>query len=104
LLVFSVAYGLFAGCFSSTWSGITNEVQRVDPTADATIVFSVIAFGRGIGNVVSGPFSEALLRTDPLKDSLVGGYGSGYGLVILCTGLSALLSGICIVAHHMKCI
>jgi MFS family permease len=104
LLVFSVAYGLFAGCFSATWSGITNEVQRVDPTADATIIFSVIAFGRGIGNVVSGPFSEALLRTDPLKDSIVGGYGSGYGLVILCTGLSALLSGICIVAHHMKCI
>jgi MFS family permease len=104
LLVFSVAYGLFAGSFSATWAGITNEVQRVDPSADATIIFSIIALGRGIGNVVSGPFSEALVRIDPWKDVLVGGYGSGYGLVILCTGLSALLSGICIVAHQMKCI
>ena len=104
LLVFSVAYGLFAGCYSSTWSGITHEVRRVDPTADATIIFSVIAFGRGIGNVVSGPFSEALFDAGPWKDPGIGGYGTEYGLIILCAGLSAFLSGICIVAHHFKCI
>lgn len=104
LLVFCVAYGLFAGCYSATWSGITHEVRRVDPTADATIIFSVIALGRGIGNVVSGPFSEALLSVDNWKGSAVGGYGSGYGLIILCTGISVLLSGVSIVAHHLKCI
>lgn len=104
LFVFCVAYGLFAGCYSATWSGITHEVRRVDPTADATIIFSVIAFGRGIGNVVSGPFSEALLGLDTWKDSAAGGYGSGYGLIILCTGISVLLSGVSIVAHYMKLI
>lgn len=102
LLVFSIAYGLFAGCYSATWAGITHEVRRVDPSADATIIFGVIAFGRGVGNVVSGPLSEAILG--PLAESAVAGYGSGYGLIILCTGLSCLLSGVCIVAHYMKCI
>lgn len=104
LLVFSVAYGLFAGCYSATWSGITNEVQQADPAADATMIFSIIAFGRGVGNVVSGPFSEALFTVDSWKGSAIEGYGSGYGLIILCAGISALLSGTCIVAHYMKCI
>jgi MFS family permease len=104
LFVFSIAYGLFAGCYSATWAGITHEVRRVDPSADATMIFAVIAFGRGIGNVVSGPLSEAIVSVDSWKGSAVAGYGSGYGLIILCTGLSCLLSGVCIVAHHMKCI
>ncbi|KAJ5124532.1 uncharacterized protein N7515_008357 [Penicillium bovifimosum] len=104
LLVFCIGYGLFAGCYSATWSGITHEVRRVDPSADATLIFSVIAFGRGIGNVVSGPFSEALLRVDHSSNPAMGGYGSQYGLIILCTGISVLLSGVCIVAHHLKCI
>ncbi|KAJ5511023.1 Major facilitator superfamily domain general substrate transporter [Penicillium expansum] len=99
LFVFSIAYGLFAGCYSATWSGITHEVRRVDPSADATIIFGVIAFGRGIGNVVSGPLSEAILGVDSWKGSAAAGYGSGYGLIILCTGLSCLLSGASVVAH-----
>lgn len=104
LLVFSVAYGLFAGCYSATWSGITREVQQADPAADSTMIFSIIAFGRGVGNVASGPFSEALFTVDPWKGSAIAGYGSGYGLIILCAGISAFLSGACIVAHHLKCI
>ncbi|CAG8008705.1 unnamed protein product [Penicillium olsonii] len=104
LLVFSFAYGLFAGCYSATWSGITREVGRVNPKADATVIFGLIAFGRGIGNVVSGPFSEALLTADPFKGSAIGGYGSGYGLVILCAGITTFMSGLCIFAHHLKII
>ncbi|CAG7959357.1 unnamed protein product [Penicillium salamii] len=104
LLVFSVAYGLFAGSYSATWAGITREVRHVNPTADATMIFGLIAFGRGIGNVVSGPFSEALLKVDPWVDSAIGAYGSGYGLVIMCAGISAFMSGLCIFAHHFKVI
>ncbi|KAJ6178204.1 hypothetical protein N7519_008665 [Penicillium mononematosum] len=88
LFVFSIAYGLFAGCYSATWAGITHEVRRVDPSADATMIFSVIAFGRGIGNVVSGPLSEAIVSVDSWKGSAVAGYGSGYGLIILSTTTS----------------
>lgn len=102
LLVFSVAYGLFAGCYSATWAGITREVGRSVPSADSTMIFALIAFGRGIGNVVSGPFSEALLSADHWKDYAIGAYGSGYGLIIMCGGISAFMSGLCIFAHHFK--
>ncbi|KAJ5328871.1 hypothetical protein N7452_009261 [Penicillium brevicompactum] len=102
LLVFSVAYGLFAGCYSATWAGITREVARAVPSADSTMIFALIAFGRGIGNVVSGPFSEALLSADHWKDHAIGAYGSGYGLIIMCGGISAFMSGLCIFAHHFK--
>ncbi|KAJ5191407.1 MFS monocarboxylate transporter [Penicillium cinerascens] len=103
LLVFSVAYGLFAGSYSATWSGMINEVQRVDPTSDPTIIFSFIAFGRGIGNVVSGPFSEALLEADSWKGRAWGAYGSGFGLLIVCTGITAVLGGLCLVMRLFRC-
>ncbi|KAJ5618766.1 Major facilitator superfamily domain general substrate transporter [Penicillium lagena] len=82
LLLFSITYGLFAGSYSATWSGMINEIQRVDPNSDPTIIFSFIALGRGIGNVVSGPFSEALLEADSWKGHAWGAYGSGFGLLI----------------------
>ncbi|KAJ5134311.1 MFS monocarboxylate transporter [Penicillium atrosanguineum] len=103
LLVFSIAYGLFAGSYSSTWSGIINEVQRADPTSDPTIIFSFIAFGRGIGNVVSGPLSEALLEADCWKGQAWGAYGSGFGLLIVCTGVTAILGGLCLVMRLFRC-
>ncbi|KAJ5894967.1 hypothetical protein N7495_006658 [Penicillium taxi] len=102
LLVFCVAYGLFAGSYSATWSGMIREVQKVDSAADPTIIFSLIAFGRGIGNVVSGPFSEFLLRKDSRNEHMLGAYGSGFGLVIGCTGLTAFLGGLCLVARLFK--
>ncbi|KAJ5115214.1 hypothetical protein NUU61_000973 [Penicillium alfredii] len=102
LLVFSVAYGLFAGSFSATWSGFTHEVQQVDSAADATVIFSIIAFGRGIGNVVSGPLSEVLLKADSWQGRAVGAYGSGFGLLIVCTGSSAMLGGLCLLARCFK--
>ena len=102
LMVFSVAYGIFAGSYSATWSGMIRAVQRADSTADATIIFSVIAFGRGIGNVVSGPFSEFLLRADNWQGLAGGAYGSGFGLLIVVTGLTATTSGMCLLARCFK--
>ncbi|KAJ5611677.1 MFS monocarboxylate transporter [Penicillium herquei] len=102
LMLFSVAYGLFAGSYSATWSGTIRAVQKVDSDADATIIFSVIAFGRGIGNVVSGPFSEFLFRADPWKGVAGEAYGTGYGLMIVCTGLTVATSGMCLLARLFK--
>ncbi|KAJ5760221.1 MFS monocarboxylate transporter [Penicillium odoratum] len=104
LMVFSVAYGIFAGSYSAAWSGMIRDIQHVDTSSDATIVFSVIAFGRGIGNVVSGPFSEFLLRVDNWTGHAVGAYGTEFGLLVVCTGLTALTSGMCLLARFFKCI
>ncbi|KAJ5103041.1 hypothetical protein N7532_003570 [Penicillium argentinense] len=104
LLVFCFAYGIFAGSFSAIWSAIIREVQQADSASDATIIFSAIAFGRGVGNVVSGPFSEMLLRVDNWHGHAQGSYGSGYGLIILCTGLTSFMGVLCWVGRAFKCV
>lgn len=104
LIVFGVAYGIFAGGYSAIWSGMIREIQNDNPAADATIIFSTIAFGRGVGNVVSGPFSEALIQADGWKGHAMAAYGSGFGLLIVCTGLTAVLGGLPLILHFSRCI
>jgi len=93
LYVFCVCYGLFAGSFSSTWTGIIRYVQGKADNADAGLIFAFLAFGRGVGNVVSGPLSEALVKGRPWVGEAAMAYGTGYGPLITFTGVSALLGG-----------
>ncbi|KAF3058451.1 Monocarboxylate transporter 14 [Daldinia childiae] len=61
---------------------------------DPSMVFGWLAAGRGIGNVVSGPLSENLIRSLPWKGNTAPfGYSSGYGSLIVFTGVTALLGG-----------
>ncbi|KAF2264714.1 MFS general substrate transporter [Lojkania enalia] len=69
--IFSITYGFFAGGFSSTSSGLG---------------------GRGIGNVISGPLSVAMIMHDGwFNDGKGWGYSGEYGSVILFTGATSLL-------------
>lgn len=153
LAAFALAYGFFAGGFSSTWSGVLREMQsgggrfgngtdtvdaapgdgegdgavqqhavagsgteegtREDAVAgsldtDSTaLVFGLLMGGRGLGFLVSGPLSGALLSmaassTSSSSSSSSGdggshaprtvvGYATEYGPMIVCTGVTALL-------------
>jgi MFS family permease len=94
LAVFALVYGFFAGGFSSTWSGVLTELKRESPALDTGLVFGLLAGGRGVGNVVSGPLSVALFAEDGwLRDGKDWGYSSEYGPIILFTGATALLGG-----------
>ncbi len=94
LCMFSLVYGLFAGGFSSTFTGIIQEIRKIDDHAEAGLIFGMLAAGRGVGSVVSGPLSEALLNERPWLGEAAAGYGSGYGALIVFTGLTAMLSGV----------
>lgn len=102
LYVFCILYGLLAGGYSSTWSSITHEIQHANPATDTSLIFPFMETGRGIGNVVSGPLSEALLKADSWQYRAWGTYGSGYGVVVLWTGITALVGGIAVIAHYLK--
>lgn len=102
LYIFCVAYGLFAGSFSSTWPAVLTEVKKRNHFADTGIVIGFLSSGRGIGNVISGPLSEALIKGFPWKDAAGGGYGSGYGTLIVFTGVTALLGGLSVLAKPLK--
>ncbi|KAK3944579.1 MFS monocarboxylate transporter [Diplogelasinospora grovesii] len=117
LYTFCIVYGLFAGSFTSTWPGImrhiatppsqlqtgnNNEVDRAaeegsstyGSSVDPSMVFAFLALGRGVGNVASGPLSEALVRAGSSWQGRAGaGYGSGFGVLIAFTGVTALLGG-----------
>ncbi|KAL2156426.1 hypothetical protein VTH82DRAFT_1171 [Thermothelomyces myriococcoides] len=118
LYLFCIVYGLFAGSYTSAWPGIMKEITSRSPPpppppltsdgsadggsgqgpehgslADPSMVFAFLAMGRGIGNVVSGPLSEALVKGMPWKGHAFGGYGSGYGGLIVFTGATAFFGG-----------
>ncbi|KAL7626422.1 hypothetical protein AAE478_003194 [Parahypoxylon ruwenzoriense] len=99
LYVFCMVYGLFAGCWTSMWPAIMREVSnRGGEVADheyfdPIMVFGWLCVGRGVGNVVSGPLSSSLMQGMPWKGQSISGYGSGYGSLIVFTGVSAFLGG-----------
>ena len=101
LCIFALLYGLFAGGFTSTYTGCIKEIQQRSQGAEAGLIFGLLSAGRGIGSVAAGPLSEALFRNRPLEGYAALGYGSGYGAMILFTGISATLGGVSWVGRRM---
>lgn len=91
LYIFCLVYGAFAGCNSSTWSAIIRDTKERRRGADSGMVFACLSAGKGVGNLCSGPLSEALLHAGTWKAGMA--YGSGYGALIVFTGTTALLGG-----------
>lgn len=91
MIVFVILYGFFAGGFSSTWSSMLQEIKRDDRAAETSLVFGLLLGGRGLGYLLGGPISGSLLS---VKGSLTEeplGYGTNYGPMILCTGVTAIM-------------
>ncbi|KAL8814425.1 MAG: hypothetical protein Q9223_006348 [Gallowayella weberi] len=93
IYVFAIAYGIFAGGYSATWTGYVSEIQREAREADAGIVIAVLGAGRGLGSVSSGLISEALLEYGGWEH-LRGAYGTEYGVLIVFTGVTAVVGGV----------
>lgn len=91
LYIFCIAYGAFAGCQSSAWSAVVRDTLTKRRSADSGMIWATMSAGKGVGNLCSGPLSEALLHAGNWKASMA--YGSGYGALIAFTGVTALLSG-----------
>ncbi|KAK4146324.1 monocarboxylate transporter 10 [Dichotomopilus funicola] len=115
LYLFCIVYGFFAGSYTSAWPGVMNDITQQGrrgetvelsednnedsprddhgKLADPSMVFAFLAMGRGVGNVISGPLSEVLVKGMPWQGEAFGGYGSGYGGLIAFTGATALCGG-----------
>lgn len=94
LCIFSILYGFFAGGFVSTNAGVIKVVKQHDESADVGTLIGLLSAGRGIGAVLSGPLSEALVNEMPWQDRAILGYRSGYGRLIVFTGVTAAVGGI----------
>ncbi|CAL8574883.1 hypothetical protein XPA_000832 [Xanthoria parietina] len=102
LCLFSLLYGLTAGGFSATYTGIVQLVKEQDTAADTGMIFGFLAVGRGIGALASGPLSEALLHMQTWKGEAKLGYGTGYGLLIVFTGITAAAGGTSFIARRIE--
>lgn len=86
LFAFAVVFGFLGLAFPSVWTRFITIVSNNDPTVPP-LVFSLFAFTRGIGNVISGPISTLLLNYDGFKGA--GGFStSNHGSLLLYTGLT----------------
>ncbi|GJN72726.1 hypothetical protein PLIIFM63780_006789 [Purpureocillium lilacinum] len=96
LLAFSAVYGAFAGAYIVFWPKFGSLLSE-----DPQTVYSLMAFGKGIGNVVTGPISAGLVR----GQVTAGGYGLGRfgGLVVFVGSLMLLssLEGVWLPARHL---
>ncbi|ATY60852.1 MFS monocarboxylate [Cordyceps militaris] len=108
LLIYCAFYGLFAGSYTSAWTGLMRQMTTDDAISDRyacketdpVMVLSVLAAGRGIGSVLSGPLSQALVG-DYWHVKTYGAYGTVYGPLVIFTGFTAALSGIVLFWKHI---
>lgn len=97
LIVFSLVYGFFGAGYVAMWARMGTAIDSEPTTAFAT--FGFFCMGKGIGNVLTGPISGALLRgMVNLKD-----YGVfKYQAIVLFTGCCMLLSGVSILFGYIR--
>ncbi|KAF1846938.1 MFS general substrate transporter [Cucurbitaria berberidis CBS 394.84] len=106
LYLFCIFFGLFSGCFPAVWPAVMRETARRGEErgfgyVDTLMCYSLLCVGRGIGNIISGPLSEALIDGMPWKGEAIGGYGSGFGALIVFSGLTSLVSGMNTLWYHL---
>ena len=74
-------------------------VQQKVRGTDAGLVLGFLSAGRGVGNVVSGPISGALLLGGAMGRW---GYSSEYGPLIVFTGVTVFCGGVSILVCWLK--
>lgn len=71
---------------------VKSSMPGVDMDVDGMMVLATLGVGRGIGNLVSGPVSEALVKGGRMGG--YAGYGGTYGPLVVFTGVSAFCGGV----------
>lgn len=101
--LFAISWGLFAGGYSTTWSGCANSLRQSGfQNLDFSSVLSLMAAGKGIGAIVSGPLSSRLLALGPLPNDSAFVYGTEYGNLVIFTGIAALMGGTAWAGRQLK--
>ncbi|KAH7408495.1 major facilitator superfamily domain-containing protein [Phaeosphaeria sp. MPI-PUGE-AT-0046c] len=87
LACFAVVYGFFGAGYTAMWARMVTAVS--DEPSASQAMFGLFCAGKGIGNILTGPFSAGLLRVSRGAS----GYGLGmYQAVVIFTGMCLVLS------------
>ncbi|ODN74831.1 hypothetical protein, variant 2 [Cryptococcus amylolentus CBS 6039] len=87
LIGFAVLFGLLGPSFAALWTGMIVVIAKDDLLAPP-MIFSIFAICRGVGSLISGPISGALLKTNAMEGA-PGAYGfQSYGVLLIFITLS----------------
>ncbi|TQV95708.1 Major facilitator superfamily transporter [Cordyceps javanica] len=88
LMCFAVAYGFFAAGYTAMWARMSTNVCRGD-VASAAMVYGLLNFGKGLGNIFAGPIGGNLVAKG---GGQFGGGAPAYRWVVVFTGIYTILS------------
>lgn len=112
LYVFVILWGLSGAGYPAMWSGCAQEMARHEfyssstgaqygYTIDTGLVIGLFCAMKGLASLVSGPISEALLRTKAFNGADFA-YGGQYGPVIVFAGVGAMFGGTACIGKLFK--
>lgn len=103
LYCFAILWGISSGGFTATLPGSALAISKANASynVDTGIFIGLMAAGRGIGSIVSGPMSERLLQ---LGSNVQGrfAYGTSYGTLVIFCGVSATCGGAACLGRLLK--
>ena len=103
LLIYAIAYGFLASGYQILWARVAMQLTPEDDAPVALVAYALFCAQRGLGNVLSGPLSEALIQDEgPEKDQMIvkrlafgaHRYAGIVGFTGGCLATSAILSAI----------
>lgn len=97
LVGFTILYGFFGAGFTAIWARMSTAVT--DDAQAGPVVFGLLNFGKGVGNVLAGPIGGLLVHRNgaPRLDAAASGTDmASYDWVILFTGVCMLASAVVI--------
>jgi cyanate permease len=87
LACFAIVYGFFGAGYTAMWARMVTTIS--DEPSASQAMFGLFCFGKGVGNILTGPISAGLLR---LSTSATG-YGHGmYQAIVIFTGVCLVMS------------
>ena len=101
--VFAIVIGIFGGAVPAVWAGCVASIKNALPTnaVDTSFILALLVAGRGLGAIIGGPLSSALLRARWHMDAKAA-YGSEYAALIVFVGMSSLLGGAACVGRLLR--
>jgi uncharacterized protein YjeT (DUF2065 family) len=97
LALFAVVYGFFGAGYTAMWARMVTGIS--DEPSASQAMFGLFCFGKGVGNILTGPISAGLSRWS----SRSVGYGHGiYQAVVIFSGVSLALSAASLVTVYLR--
>lgn len=96
LIIFAMIYGFFGAGFTAIWARMSTAIT--DDVTAGPMVFSLLNFGKGIGNVLAGPIGGLMV-----SNSKFGASSSvSYRWIIVLTGVCMFSSACTICLRYLK--